>query len=128
MSWYIEIHTDGNRIVILNPRYTREEIREKLAPFRYDKEFVDIIVNGGVYLEKPLTMRTYDDEEGLITSENPYWKVYVHWGYKITVHPDTSFKVEPPNTALEILYNLKIIVYNVWWFFNKYILRNSSFI
>lgn len=125
--WYTEIHKEGRRMVFLNPAFSREDIERKLSQFGYDKEYIETIVDG-VHLEKPLTMRCWDDERGTINTENPYRTFYISWGDKITVFPDTSFDIKHRNFCLEFLYNTKVMMYNVRWAFNKFVLRNPWYI
>ena len=114
--WYTEVYCNGKRMVIINNKLTKKELREKLAPRQYDQEYLEWILNGEK-IKKPLFFRSWDQEEGTITTNLQGWTWFIHWGDKVTVYPDCTFKVNH-NKFLEIIYNAKIMVYNLWWWVN----------
>ena len=80
-------------IIILNPKYSREELAEKLKPIGYSEDRIDTILNEGRQLQKELKIRCR--KEGRITTQKYGSMYYFYKGDKVILHPDGVFCIKP---------------------------------
>ena len=80
-------------IIILNSKYSREELAEKLKPTGYSEDRIDTILDEGINLEKNLRIKCHAD--GVITTQQYGSMYYFYKGDKVILHPDGVFCVKP---------------------------------
>ena len=90
---YTSVSEYGKKeIVILNSRYSREEIAEKLKPANYDKERLEHIVNEGTVLLNDIKIKAHAD--GVITTQRQGSQYFFRKGDTVIVHPDGAFSIK----------------------------------
>lgn len=120
MSLYVDVTiVDGDRIVVLNRNYTKEQIRERLLNGDYPDEFISELLEKGVYLEKPIKIKCNGAEGTITTQVHNYWR-YIYWGEYVTINPDASFSKHQRNMIDQLFLKLKnYLGYVVWWLLGR---------
>ena len=123
---YVDVSMGKDSVTVLNRKYSKEEIRDKLL-VGYSEEFVEKLLARAVYRKEPLTIKC-KEEEGVITTQVHNYTWYMRWGDTITITTDACFIRHERKRTDQILLVLKTFLYNAWWGFNKYILKNPWYI
>lgn len=133
---YTSVNQIGREdIIVLNPKYSRDQIAEKLKPLEYSEERLDQILTRGVNLQKDLRVKCRSD--GCITTQKWGSRYFFYKGDTVIVQPDGVFSIKPgifrrirsimirswlsevlTNTASEqILYDFyrKCLLYFLWF-------------
>ena len=116
---YVDVSMGKDSVTVLNLKYTKAEIRDKLlVPEGYPEEFVEKLLARAVYLKEPLTIKC-KEEEGVITTQihNRWW--YIHWGEKITITPDGFFNTHERSKIDQFFIALRTVWEYVEYFFNR---------
>lgn len=80
-------------IIILNPKYSREQIAEKLKPLKYSEERLNKILKEGVYLQEDLKIKCRSD--GCITTQTWGSRYFFYKRDTVIVQPDGVFRIKP---------------------------------
>ena len=80
-------------VIVLNSKYSREELAEKLKPTGYSEDRIDTILDEGINLEKNLRIKCHAD--GVITTQQYGSMYYFYKGDKVIVYPDGTFCIKP---------------------------------
>ena len=111
---YVDFWNGDKSITVLNRKYTKAEIRDKLlVPEGYSEAFVEKLLARAVYLKEPLTIKC-KEEEGVITTQvhNSTW--YMRWGDTITITPDADFSTQERSKKDQFIFTIKNWL---WWLF-----------
>lgn len=88
-------------VIVLNRRFTREEIRATLEeePKEYSEEWIDTVVKKGIYINEgeTLIIECKEEEKDIRSAFKPYRSgfscAYIHRRDKVEVYPNSTFKV-----------------------------------
>jgi hypothetical protein len=79
-------------IIILNSKYSRKELAEKLRDTN-SSDRLGTILSEGINLEKRLRVKCHAD--GVITTQQSGSMSYFYKGDKVTVYPDGVYSIKP---------------------------------
>ena len=104
MSLFTDVTINGERIIVLNINYSKEQLFEKLTvPGGYSEETVKGILKEGRYIEKPISIVCQEEESVIMTQMHQvFW--YIHWGEKLTIYPDGRFEKKERGWFKELLW------------------------
>ena len=97
-----------DEIIILNPKYSREELAEKLKPANYDGERLHKVLSGKT-IKEDLIIKAHAG--GVITTQKEGSRYFFNKGDTVIVYPDGAFEIEEPY--------YKIICYLIWDTFKR---------
>lgn len=115
---YVDVWNGDNSIIVLNRKYTKAEIREKLLvpDGGYTEKYVEELLAKAVYLKEPLTLKCKEDE-GVITTQIHGKTWYIHWGETVTITPDADFDRNERSKIDQLLLNVR----NIWEYILYYL-------
>ena len=91
---YTCVDQNGRKnIIVLNPKYSRKELEEKLEPTGCSENWIERVVTEGIILKKKLRIKCRAD--GFITTQKWGSMYYIYKGDTVNVYPDGSFCVKP---------------------------------
>lgn len=92
MSLYTCIDDDRGDFIVLNKKYTKEQLREKLLEGD-NKQWVDYILDEGIYLTKPRVKKVYaKDAYAYLTTQREGYEVKFKKTQTIVVYPDGRWR------------------------------------
>lgn len=113
---YIEVRGSftNENIIVLNRRYTREQIRTAMEEqsFNYGKEWIDEVVTKGIYIQEGenIVIKCKGDECSIQSGYTPYragYSIsYIHKKDKVELYPNATFKRIYHYTILDILFSM----------------------
>lgn len=92
MSLYTFIDDDKGDFIVLNKKYTREQLREKLVKGQ-DEQWVDKMLDAGIYLTEPHVKKVYaKDAKAYLTTQREGYVVKFKKTQTIVVYPDGRWR------------------------------------
>lgn len=92
MSLYTFIDDDKGDFIVLNKKYTREQLREKLVKGQ-DEQWVDKMLDAGIYLTEPRVKKVYaKDAAAYLTTQREGHVVKFKKTQTIVVYPDGRWR------------------------------------
>lgn len=104
----------NENIIVLNRRYTREQIRTAMEEqsFNYGKEWIDEVVTKGIYIQEGenIVIKCKGDECSIQSGYTPYragYSIsYIHKKDKVELYSNATFKRIYHYTILDILFSM----------------------